>query len=425
MAEIIKKFYYSARWNAFESIFYKAILTIHQTCLFYIATKFIYGLSSFIFAIIYLTTELSNFGLDRSIAQFSPSYFSNQQYLKRYLVPQILIHFFLLLILILGALKYNLLNLILKPVQTALDPCQSLLILIIIFCESLRKTLRIISQLLFLNKTAALLELSLILIYTSLFWCSLGVGYQISIYTIYLPLVLQSLIGITMLSRLIVQKLRANQLDTKREYLASPDLCIWLIGKYRLQNYAYQLSEMVFSSNFLIYFFSTIIGLTNIGPIKLANYFAVFLKALLDKTFGLTSLALFAKNKVLIANQKIVFDFAQKKLNLLLTGLILIFGACYLIIGTHNSLHYLALLFLVFTLINNFFIVYEQLFLIHNKILSLFIINLACLATLGLLYCAYPVLFTAAQVIYLLALFAILRVASLLITKLITKSILS
>lgn len=421
MTILIKKFYQSASWNAFESIFYKAILTIHQTCLFYIATNFIYGLSSFIFAIIYLAVELGNLGLDRSIAQFSQAYLNDDRIFKRYLMPQILIQICFLLGLVLLALKYNWISLILKPAHATLSIAQIVLILVIIICESLRKTLRIVSQLLFLNKPAALLELSLILLYTGLFWCSVFAGYEISIYTIYTPLLIQSIIGIFFLTYLIIAQLRSTLLKSKAPKSKPEELNYLAIFKYRSQNYLYQLSEVLFSSNFLIYFFSNIIGIINIGPIKLANYFAVFLKALLDKTFGLTCLALFAKNKTLISNQAIIFNYAQKKLNLLLTGLILIFSICCLLTGLNQNIYYLALLFLVFTLINNFFIVYEQLFLIYNKILVLFIINLASLISFYLLYYIYPKLFISGQIAYLITFLAALRILSLAIVKLFTK----
>jgi hypothetical protein len=430
MTELIKKFNYNVRWNAFESVCYKAILTLHQTCFFYLANRLIYGFSSFLFAIIYLTVELVNFGLDRSIAQLFGDYFGYDKNLKYYLMPQLALQLFFLLFLGLITIKYNILNrLVTTSIEISLD--LALLILGIIFCESIRKTLRLISQLFFLNKPVAYLELSLIVIYVSLFWLSYFTGYQISLNTIYIPLLLQSLIGILGLLYLILPQIKLLLIDSKASGIinykhASTRLNWRMIFYYRAQNYLYQLSELLFTSNFLIYFFTHIVGVLNIGPIKLANYFAVFIKALLERTLGLASLAVFAKNKHLIVAQKTIFDIAQRRLNLVLTNLIIIFSACALIAGASNFINnnlYLALLFLLFTIVNNFFIIYEQFFLINNRILFLFGLNLVCLTSfLGLLH-TYPALYLQANLAYLILILASLRIMTLLIVKIFTKKI--
>ena len=430
MTELIKKFNYNVRWNAFESVCYKAILTLHQTCFFYLANRLIYGFSSFLFAIIYLTVELVNFGLDRSIAQLFGDYFGYDKNLKYYLIPQLALQLFFLLFLGLITIKYNILNrLVTTSIEISLD--LALLILGIIFCESIRKTLRLISQLFFLNKPVAYLELSLILIYVSLFWLSYFTGYQISLNTIYIPLLLQSLIGILGLLYLILPQIKLLLIDSNASGIINSKHAItrlnWrMIFYYRAQNYLYQLSELLFTSNFLIYFFTHIVGVLNIGPIKLANYFAVFIKALLERTLGLASLAIFAKNKHLIVAQKTIFDIAQRRLNLVLTNLIIIFSACALIADASNFINnnlYLALLFLLFTIVNNFFIIYEQFFLINNRILFLFGLNLICLTSfVGLLH-IYPALYLQANLAYLIVILASLRIMTLLLVKLFTKKI--
>ncbi len=423
MAQIIKDFYYSARWNAFESIFYKAILTIHQTCLFYFTTSLIYGFSSLLFAIIYLTVELVNLGFDRSIAQFADSYFNNKRSFKRYFLTQVYVQLGLLLSLFILITNntYLVNNLIIKSSILNLNTC--LLLAIIIVCEAMRKTLRTIGQLLFLNKPMALLELSLILIYVILLWTCVLLGYPINLYVIYIPLLIQSIIGILGLAYLILPVLKfASDTKTQQTKPLSWVNIIYL----RTQNYLYQLSELLFSSNFLIYFFSSIVGILNIGPIKLANYFAVFIKALLDKSFGLASLALFASNKHLVASQKALFDFAQRRLNLVILSLITFFGVITvfaLASGLIINNIYLALLFFGFTLINNFFIVYEQLFLINNKIVLLFLLNIASILLFILLINLYPNLYSLNQAGYLIIILAILRIITLLLVKLIAKRI--
>ena len=137
----------------------------------------------------------------------------------------------------------------------------------------------------------------------------------------------------------------------------------------------------------------------------------------------MVSLAIFAKNKHLISTQKALFNFVQSQLNLILSFLITIFSLLSLIAGYANNNNYLALLFLVFTLVNNFFIVYEQLYLIYNRISVLFLLNLACLVSFIVIYLMFPTLFAANQAAYLLMILASLRIISLIITRSLTKSI--
>lgn len=382
MTDLIKKFYQGQRWNAFESIFYKAVLLTHQACLFYFAPKLVYGFSSLLFAIIYLTVDLINLGFDPACAQLSVNYFESKTNFKNYFVPQIIIQIiiwaFLFKIVI---TNYQFINLKLLPCNAFLSQNQWCLIGVIIICESIRKTLRLLTQLLFINKLAAILESSLILIYVLLFWFAILLDYQVNINTIYLPLLTQSLIGIFFLFYFIFNQVKSHLKSSKSDLS-------WLEILYiRFQNYAYQLSELLFSSNFLIYFLSSITGLLAIGSIKLANYLAVFIKALLERTFGLTSLAIFVKNKHLISDQKTIFLKAQKTLSLILITILLSVSLFSLLYNSFDINFKLALLFFSFTLINNFLIVYEQLFLARNKIKILFLLNLACICMfLGFVY---------------------------------------
>lgn len=416
MNDMIKKFHTTLRWSAFESIFYKAILVGHQICLFFFAPRFVYGFSSLIFAIIYLTVELINLGFDRTCAQLSATYFDSKDHFRAYFIPQVIIQGAILATLfLLICFQYQFLNHRLLPESAFLTQKQWSLLGLIIVCESLRKTLRLFSQLLFLNKPAAILEASLIIIYVFLFWIAIFMGCSIEISTIYVPLLIQSIIGIIILFYFIVPKLKL-ELQIKSANIDSYNLLpqkYWpQIVSSRLQNYLYQLSEIFFSSNFLIYFLSSVTSLLTIGPIKLANHLAVFVKSLLDRTFGLTTLAIFIRNKHLINSQKTFFIATQRALNLALFVILLI---CGLAISLVSNDHYLALLFFGFTLINNLLIVYEQLFLIYNKILTLFLLNF----TVILIFLSFIYFAPHLSVANLIILFIFLRTIMLLIVRLI------
>lgn len=414
---LIKKLNHSTKWNAIESVLYKAILATHQACLFYIASKFIYGLSSVLFALMYLMVEFLNLGLDKSLAQLSQAYLGNKQNFWRYLVPQLIFQACLLSIVLFVLINnYTFAGICFsaKFKCAFLTKQQWLLISIIIFSEAIRKTLRLVAQLFFLNRPAAILELGLISIYVSIFWTSIWIGYEIGILTIYIPLLLQSIIGVIGLVYLITPKMFVEE-EQNISILTWKQVLL-----YRIKNYLYQLSEMLFSGNFLISFFTPIVGIVNIGPLKLANYIAVFLKAVLERTFGLTSLAIFAKTKHLAIEQKELFNIAQKRLSIVLvtlTGLFFVFAPIATFI---NKVTYLSLLFFGFALINNFFIIYEQLFIVRNQISILFLLNTVSVTIFWLFNFAYPEIDVAGLIFLLVA----LRVISLLVTRKITNSIL-
>lgn len=383
MTNLINQLNKSLKWNAAEGILYKAILAAHQSYLFYYISAQLYGLSSLFFAIIYLTVELFNFGFDRSLAQLFSDYFEQPIYVRKYLLPQVWFQLILLGLFWIGSIwgGGKIENFLIQKFHISSQGFWFwVLISSTIFFESIRRTLRMLAQLCFLNKPAALLELSLISLYVGVFWLRIWSGVRVDLYEIYLPLLLQSVLGVTILGALVWQALRPAMQPRPASVFDRVNLQFgWgLIWRTRLSNYCYQLSEMLFSSNFLVYFFSLKLGLIKVAPLKLANYFAIFLKALLEKTFGFSTLALFAQVRHTRHAQFTLFREGQSRLNLFLKFLTVLFlslGA-YLLIYDLTSQYGLAWLFFGFTLINSFFIIYEQLFIIHRRLWLLTGLNL-------------------------------------------------
>ncbi len=383
MMTLIQQLNRSLKWNAIEGILYKAILVLHQSYLFYYISSQLYGLSSLFFAMIYLMVELFNFGFDKSLAQLFSDYFEQPINAHKYLKPQVWFQIGLLgliwVAIILGANQIE--SFLIHKFQ--IEPQTIffwILISTTIFFESIRKTLRMLAQLCFLNRSAALLELGLISLYVLIFWSRVWSGSTVTLTEIYLPLLLQSVLGVTVLGHLVWQTLRPTLQPRPASVFDRINLNFgWkLILQTRLSNYCYQFSEAFFSSNLLVYFFSFKLGLAKVAPLKLANYFAIFLKALLEKTFGFSTLALFAQVKHTRHAQFTLFREGQGQLNLFLKILTIIFlslGA-YLLVYDLAPKFGLAWLFFGFTLINSFFIIYEQLFIIHRRLWLITSLNL-------------------------------------------------
>ncbi len=77
-----QKFIHAAFWNAFNVFLYKIILQIHQTCLFYVISKELFGISGILFSTIYFLISLTNFGFDYSLFAFHQYYSSSQKNFK-------------------------------------------------------------------------------------------------------------------------------------------------------------------------------------------------------------------------------------------------------------------------------------------------------------------------------------------------------
>jgi len=394
MTDLVRKFNSALRWNMLESIWYKAILTVHQFGFFWAATPLIYGFSSIIFALVYLIVEIIGFGFDRTTAQYSGFYFSDKHSFQLFFLPQLIIHLISTgLIASLIWYFHPRLNLILAqnfghPEFVSLPPNIWFLITAIIFCEVIRKSARMLGQLFFINKPAAILEMGLILLYIVYFWSAFLISHQISLYTVFVPLLAQSVIGFAVLFVLLRRKFSDI---IYQDCAQDTDLSWSRILQARKLNFFYQLSEMPFGSNFLIYFLSLIIGVVKIGQVKLANYLAVFIKTLLERSLGLASLASMASASRLPKLQRQLFDLAQRKLYFLLgslSGIFLLVISAYLLTSHFNwqSTIMLALLFFGFTLINNFFIIYEQFLIIQHQIRFLLFANVIALALTATIY---------------------------------------
>ncbi len=252
--------------------------------------------------------------------------------------------------------------------------------MLIVF-EGVKKTLKMLAQLSFLNKQSAFIELSSIILYLLIIWSSYFYNSKtIDFSIIFLALIIQSIIA-NVFFLILIFKVYKNLPDKKQIY---EPFIVSRIIKNRLFNFANQFSHLFFSGNFLIPFLAFIFGLVQISTLKLINIIAVYITVIFERTFGLTSGALLSHTKDFgkEIKQK-ALNLATKKLYTILYGIIIfsifsfqfIFKKYFL----DDSLLFPSYIFFLIIIFENFFITYEEFFLVEEKIYYFFTTNLVSL----------------------------------------------
>lgn len=382
------------RWNAFESLAYQSILTLHQVVLFYAMGHKAYGLVGVLYSLLYLSILILNFGFDKSLMTFFELFTKNKSMFRKVFLKQFVIQLFIVLIGCLSIIVFNT-NVVATFTNVFKTPdigfdIWVILSLLIVF-ESVKKSLRYLGELSFLNKEIAITELFCITLYVSIFWISYLKGYEPTLFLIFAPHLIQSIIGTVIFIWLSIKKVynKLPSLNEPKKY------SLKYIVKIRSYNFALQLSHLLFSGNFIIPFLSSVFGFAAISFLKLANSIAIYFTVIFERTFGLTSGALLSQmkdvstqakqNAINMATQKFFLVFYAAIIFLILNFKV-IFQVYYtnLVIVNWLSIYF----FLIAIIFENFFIIYEQFFIVEEKSQYLFLINsVSALVFYGSLCC--------------------------------------
>jgi hypothetical protein len=153
------------------------------------------------------------------------------------------------------------------------------------------------------------------------------------------------------------------------------------IVKNRVINYGYQLTKIVFTSNFLIPFFAIQCGLSMAALLELVTAFNQFITIIIQKIFGITGQALLSQAKNLNLHEKRkVFGLVSNRLYQLLYMVIIVALIAYkpllaLKFPYQAEDSSIAVLFFLLLFCENFIILYEKWFIIEEKTLSLILLN--------------------------------------------------
>ena len=374
MKNLYTKFNSAVRWNTLEAFLYQIILYMHSMAVFVIVGVTFFGIVGTIFSLIFLLIPLLGLGFDKALIINFNTIIENKANLKKIFIKQFIMQFLLLsLSFPIFIFLDNPLDLIFCSKALCYNVNRFIWIIaaFIVVSEGLRKSLRTFMQLAFKNKYTSVIEISTLVIYLTTVWTSYYITNNITLEIIFVPFLLQSLIALV---ALIVLTLKfATQLSNKSNNHSAIN---WSnINKSRQQGYLFQISNAFFSGNFLIPLFAYQFGLDIAGYLKLFSYLGGIGVAFSEKIVGITSGALFLwlqndNNAKTLAFNKIKNQFILL-LTILSTAILMVY-----LFSNHQTYSGSGILFLLALTLENFYIIYEKYFLIQNKILYIFFINL-------------------------------------------------
>lgn len=292
---IEKKIRTSITWNAIESIIYQIILSAHQCLLYLWGGQHHYGLISTLFAFIYLTSTLIVGGFELAITPIFNEVSINRTLFKRVIVLNFLKQLGWatvigsIILLTLATIKLPLLS----PIIIALAAGTAL-------CEGIRKVFRVLLHLLFKSHLVAWVEVTLLIGYCISVWLGYYFLRSFPLVLIITPLFCTSLISIFIYSLMIYKEYQfipsgsTNSIGTIQTKLTHN----------RFIHAVNTIGHALCSGNFLVPLFSVLQGLEIAGLFKLVNYWCQTTAPIIQKIFGISAQASFAKIKGMPASEK-------------------------------------------------------------------------------------------------------------------------
>ena len=374
------KYKQGVTWNAIEAIVIQGLLAANQFLLFRVLPTDFYGLTAVIFSLIYIALPIINLGFDASLPIFINKYITSKSAFTRLLIPQAIAQ--LALITCAGGIYIGCINKISGYWFSSVNILQLpssffILVLAIIIAESMKKSLRAFTHACFLNRPTMFIELSAVWGYMGLVWGMYFINGSLSLWTIFIPLLIESCWSSAVLVYIIMTQLY-NKFSAAK---SSVKISFTRIFKNRILAYINQLSMIFFTRNFLIPFLSWLFGLAAIGALKLISELAIFVLVFIEKLFGTTGSALLAHVKFEpLKKRREAFTLLAQQLFFVLFAIIIFLAfngrSVFCLYSGPITDYYLALLFFFTIIFENIFLMYERFALIEEKIYITILLNL-------------------------------------------------
>lgn len=292
---IEKKIRTSITWNTIESIIYQVILGAHQSFLYVWGGQHHYGLISTLFAFIYLTSTLIVGGFELAITPIFNEVSINRILFKRI----ILVNFFKQLgwAIVIGSILILTLPIIKLPM---LSPTIIVLAVGTAVCEGIRKVFRVLLHLFFKSHIVAWIEVTLLMSYCISVWSGYYFLHNFPLALIITPLFCTSFISTFIYSLMIYKEYLLMTPGTT----SSLRIIQAKLTRNRFTHIINTIGHALCSGNFLIPFFSALQGLEIAGLFKLVNYWCQTTTPIIQKIFGISAQASFAKIKTMPTSEK-------------------------------------------------------------------------------------------------------------------------
>lgn len=373
LKELPSYFYFGIKWNSLEVIVYNALLILHQTILFYACKSSTFGLIATVFSSVYLSITIFNLGLDKSLTTFFKTISNDKKDFISIFIYQVVVQFIIILFFafLFYLLKFKI------PGFNLLTKYEIFLIIGIFISESFRKTFKSLAQLAFLNNQTAILEICSVLIYVTIFWSMYHIQGCAKLDTALIPLFIESFLSLLILSFIILRFYKR----LSENLSAINTISVKEIIFNRINIFATQITNILFSSNFILPVTAFRFGLNTVGVLQISKSSINFLYLLLERAFGITSGSLLTRVK----NDSI--EIKQKSYNLSVKSLYKTIAIIFVLTVILSPLILLlknfsapiliqAYLFGFAILSNTLFISQEQLLLVEEKIYYLMYLNI-------------------------------------------------
>lgn len=380
MNNIQKRFLHGFWWNLAGSISYESLKTIHCFLLLQFLNAQVYGFVGSLFSIVYLATRIADFGATNSIPPFHNLFTRNKQNFKQFLTHYSLIPH--LPLILAGA--FIVLSLAIKKSDLVSPPLYLFVLPTIVVLETIRSFFRQLLHTIFKSKVIVIAELIIFIIYLLVIWIPFLFGTPLTLNLIFIPHLADSLLALIVFGYMI--RKFYHELPSGKLELPSK---LWKRLTFtKTHNYLLRISRHMFTSNFLTPLFALKFGLKSAGIFYFASTLASMVQAIIRSLVSYSGGALFANLKDSPqAEKKAAFNLLCEKLVHVIAPVIIFLSINYRAIirlgssaNMTNVTLSLALLFLIISFTEFFFVLYEQFYIIEEAAGKLFVFKLLELA---------------------------------------------
>jgi hypothetical protein len=377
---ISKQFHASFKWTLSGSFVYETCKVAHCLLLMKFMPTAMYGTMGSLFSIIYLVTYIADLGATNSLPPFIHLMNKSKENFKVFLLKYSLFPHAPLIIGCAGVATYI--------AATKFTDLPFLWIIpSIIFLETTRTFLRMLLHATFLTKHVVSIEIAILIAYLAMIWVPVAIFNQpISLNTIFIPHLIDSFVCVGAFV-LLVRSYHRSLPDAPCTIDSSLPKRLLTT---RLFNYLLRVTRNMFTSNFLTPLFAWRFGLVSAGTFYIASVIVNSLQSVIKSTIWYPGNALLANVKEESQAVKMqAFTSINNKLMSILAPVIIIIALNIDSIvkiskqpSITNESFALALLFLLISFAEFFFLLYEQLYIIEEAASKLFLFKLTELIAL-------------------------------------------
>lgn len=375
-------FRHTFTWVALESLTYYGLLSLHQVVLFQYTSHELYGVIGTTYALSYMCVYFLISGLDKALAPFFSRYSKNKETVQSLIFYQAIPTFAFALI-VLSLIYFA------KPYLTSkfhyfdfISNGLFMLLVVKIFIEMTRKSLKTILNLTFQSHISAMAEIIAMLLYIVIVWSLFLVTGTITMEKVFVPLVI--VISISTLIMAWYVRIWYRQLPITDERVCS--ITQWQFAKNRLFTMGFHMNRLFFTAEFLVPFFAYKFGLETAGLLKLASKIVSTFSIIVRRVFETASNVMLANVQELSQEVRVtLFSFITTWTNQAIYALMIFFAINHQKLFIHSNSNYtqlgitsIAYYYLLLSLIDSIFIAYEQFYIAQEKAYYLFGINLLC-----------------------------------------------